>query len=554
MTNVPKTQRAVQLVGPNQLVLNDSKQVYTPGPHQILCRVEAVGLCFSDLKLLNQFSAHPRKTKILSGIEPAVLQQIPGYAPDNMPTVPGHEAAVRIEAVGRQVTQFEPGRRYLVETDYRWLPTAGSNGSFGYNFEGALQQYVLMDTRVITSPAGRSMLVPVPEHLSASAVALVEPWACVENGYANNETRQIKPNSTMLIAADVVATSGELEDLFKQYGRPGRILWISQYQTPAIPGITVESRPDPGLLNDADLDDIIYFGSNPDRAESLLPKLAPQGLLNIVLCGKNFGRDIITPIGRIHYSRIRITGTTGYKPADSMKHIPQTGEIRPGNKVNVVGAAGPMGTMHVIRAICQGIRDISVFAGDVDTGRLAALAKLAEPLAKANAVPYSQYNPAKDYVPESFDYIVVMTPAPQLTADSVRTAAKGAIINIFAGIPATVSAKIALDTYIEKQLYFVGTSGSTPDDMKTILAHVEAGRLDTNLSVSAVCGLDGAADGLKAMENRRITGKIIVYPACKGLPLTPLTKLAEQIPDVAACLNNGLWTIQAEQKLLEMYG
>ena len=55
-TSIPQTQRAVQLVGPDQLELNEAKPVFTPGPHQVLGRVEVVGLCFSDLKLLKQFS------------------------------------------------------------------------------------------------------------------------------------------------------------------------------------------------------------------------------------------------------------------------------------------------------------------------------------------------------------------------------------------------------------------------------------------------------------------------------------------------------------------
>ena len=50
MTDIAKLQHAVQLVGPDELVLNTSKVVHPPGEHQILCRVEVVGLCFSDLK------------------------------------------------------------------------------------------------------------------------------------------------------------------------------------------------------------------------------------------------------------------------------------------------------------------------------------------------------------------------------------------------------------------------------------------------------------------------------------------------------------------------
>ena len=136
MVHLPETQHAVQLIGPDELILNKSKEVFKPGRHQILCRVEVVGLCFSDLKLLKQFSSHVRKSEIVSGIDPEVLGQIPSYVPGEAPTVPGHETVVRIEEVGPGVEDFKPGERYLVQTDYRWLSTAGANGAFGYNFEG----------------------------------------------------------------------------------------------------------------------------------------------------------------------------------------------------------------------------------------------------------------------------------------------------------------------------------------------------------------------------------------------------------------------------------
>jgi threonine dehydrogenase-like Zn-dependent dehydrogenase len=541
------------LVAANQLVLNKEKPFVPPGPRQIVCRVEAVGLCFSDLKLIKQFSAHPRKTEIISGIAQAILQEIPSYVPGDKPTVPGHETVVRIEAVGPGVEKFRPGERYLVETDYRWLSTSQSSGSFGYNFEGALQEYVLMDERVITSPQGESMLIPVPEHLSASAVALIEPLACVENSYTGKERKQIKAAGEMLIAADVVVTTNDLTELFKQYGQPGRITWASQYEPPKGAGVVMETCPDLGRLSDASFDDVIYLGCNPNRVESLFAKIGPKGLFNIVLCGEKFGRDIVVPIGRVHYGGMRIIGTVGYEPAESMKLIPDSRSVRKGDKINILGAAGPMGTMHVIRNIWRRTERASIFASDADENRLATLAKVAEPLAKANGVAYKQYSPAKDAIQEPFDYTVVVASAPELVAASIRTSAKHAIINIFAGISSSAITKLDLDAYIEKQLYFIGTSGSALEDMKQMLTHIESGQLDTNVSVAAVCGLDGVCDGIKAIENRSIGGKIIAYPVCKGLGLTPLAKLADKMPDVAACLNNGLWTAQAEQKLLERY-
>ncbi len=106
MADLPETQYAVQLVGPDELVLNKSKEVFRPGRCQVLCRVEAVGLCFSDLKLLKQFSSHVRKSEIVSGIDPEIVAEIPSYVPGEAPTVPGHEAVVRIEAVGPGVESF----------------------------------------------------------------------------------------------------------------------------------------------------------------------------------------------------------------------------------------------------------------------------------------------------------------------------------------------------------------------------------------------------------------------------------------------------------------
>src|ERR1700748_661364 len=100
---LPERQVAVQLVGPDRLELNPAKPVPTPGPTQILGRVECVGLCFSDMKLLHQFDRHPRKTPVLAHLAEEVLREIPSYVPGGAPTVPGHEVVLRVLAVGDRV-------------------------------------------------------------------------------------------------------------------------------------------------------------------------------------------------------------------------------------------------------------------------------------------------------------------------------------------------------------------------------------------------------------------------------------------------------------------
>jgi L-sorbose 1-phosphate reductase len=531
MAVIPQQQRAVQLVGPDRLELNPAKPVVAPGPHQILAKVEVAGLCFSDLKLLKQFSQHGRKSPVATGIAPQALSEMPNYVPGDKPVVPGHETVVRIVAVGSEVTRHKPGERALVQTDYRWLPTATSNAAFGYNFEGALQEYVLMDERVVISPEGESMLIPVPEDISSSALALVEPWACVERAYVEEQRRSLKPNGRLLLAGDAPLN----ESLLKYLPRPhGTAEFCEARHLSA--------------LRDGAYDDIVYFGSTAGTVEKLFAKLATGGLMILVQGGGRFAHPVVTPVGRIHYGGIRIVGTAGGFPEAALSSIPLTGEIRPNDRIVIVGAAGPMGTMHVIRDLCQGVPDVKVFAGDVNPERLAMLRKLAEPLALKNKLALRVFDAAKENLGEDFDYQVLMVPSPALVEQAVRTAAYGAIVNIFAGIPADKTAELDLNAYIDKRLYLMGTSGSAIEDMRRVLAKVVSRQLDTNLSVAAVSGLDGAIDGIRAVERNAMLGKILVYPSCRGLRLTPLAEFDGKLP-----LEHGAWNFLAEQSLLKQY-
>ena len=317
MNQLPQTQYAVQLVGPSELILNKTKAVYRPNPYQIVAKIEAVGLCFSDLKLLKQFSQHARKGDILSGISKSVLDEIPSYVPGDKPTVPGHEAVVRIVAVGDKVKHHTVGERCLVQTDYRALPTANSNGSFGYNFEGALQEYVLMDERVVIDPnTHERFLIPVGEELSASAICLVEPWACVEDSYVNPERQTIKSSGRLLVVVEKNHKAQGLEKLLTE-NKPDTVT-------------TVDADGNLESLANEAFDDIIYFGANASRVELLNDKLAPHGIFNVVTGGEKFGEPVSVGIGRIHYGMTRWIGTSGFDAAESYGHIPETGEIRTG--------------------------------------------------------------------------------------------------------------------------------------------------------------------------------------------------------------------------------
>ncbi len=213
-----------------------------------------------------------------------------------------------------------------------------------------------------------------------------------------------------------------------------------------------------------------------------------------------------------------------------------------------------MGVMHVMRLLCQGIPRIEVHGSDLSAERLVSLDRLARPVAAARGLGYASFDARDDRARTGFSYITIMAPVPSIVAQAVKDAVPGGIVNVFAGIPAGVSGDVDLDLYLRKELYFIGTSGSLMRDMRTVLAKVAVGTLDTNVSVAAISGLDSAVEGIRAVEKQLIPGKILVYPACRGLALTRLEDLAPSHPDVAACLADGVWTREAEQALLARYG
>ena len=153
-----------------------------------------------------------------------------------------------------------------------------------------------------------------------------------------------------------------------------------------------------------------------------------------------------------------------------------------------------------------------------------------------------------------FSYFALMAPVGALVANAIRDAADGAIINVFAGIPGNVKHPLDLDTYVERHVFMFGTSGSTIDDMKIVLRKVVSGSFDTDVSVDAICGMRGAVDGIAAVENRTLAGKIMVYPWLEEAGLIPLKALSGTYPTVAAKLDGGKWCKAAEDELKRVAG
>jgi hypothetical protein len=299
-------------------------------------------------------------------------------------------------------------------------------------------------------------------------------------------------------------------------------------------------------------DDIVYFGADPDRIEALGELLGTRGVIDIVCGDVAIGRPISVDVGRIHYDLTRWVGTTGASAADGYASIPPDGQLRAGDSVVVIGAAGPMGFMHVIRTAVAGLPDISLVAVDIDDARLAHLADVAGPLAASRGVEATFLNSRTAQPAPGFTYVAVMVPAPPLVVSAVELAGHGARVNIFAGLPAGTRVPLDLTTVLARRVYLFGTSGLKTADMKAVLARLERGDLDTNVSVDAVCGMEGVEEALAAVEGRTSGGKIVVYPRLHEMGLIRLSELSARLPTVAAKLDRGRWTKEAEAELLAM--
>jgi threonine dehydrogenase-like Zn-dependent dehydrogenase len=514
MSNPPAAQQAIQYVGVDQLILNAAKPIDPVGPTQLLLGIEACGICFSDIKLLHAFEGHPRKSAVVSGVDPRVLAEIPGYHPGAEPTVAGHEAVARVVAVGDQVRHFAVGQRVVVHPDWRHLPTADSNAAFGYNFEGGFQEYVVVDERIMVTPDEKCLL-PVSERPSAAAAALVEPWSTVESSYSRVERTGLIPGGRLLVVTDPGREATGLDALLAA-GRPGETTVV---EAEAVTGLAGEFQ------------DIIYYGSQPEVIEALSAMLEANGLLCVVLGGHTIPSPVRIDAGRLHYDFVRYIGTTGDDPAEAYRHIPGTAEIRPGDRVALIGAAGPMGLMHTMRTAVLGLPGLSIDAADISDERLGHLEAVVAPVAARHQVPLQVVNSMQQPLVGPYSYLTCLVPSPVLLAQAVDLAGPGAIVNVFAGFVRGTLAELDLQGIIERHIFVLGASGTTRKDMESVLVKLESGVLDTSVSLDAVCGMAGFADAVAAVQERTSGGKIMVYPSLHNLGLIRLVDLPARLSE-----------------------
>ncbi len=515
-----------------------------PGHGELLVRHDAAGICVTDVRVIRAGEQHH-------------------YIHHNMrerPVVLGHEVSLTVVEVGAELQgNYRPGDRFVVQPA---IYISGKATGYGFELHGGFSRYSIVDWRVLAGDDG-SYLIPLRPDDGYAEVALCEPWACVEASYAVTYRTEWKPGGVVLLTGDGAGvTLGRAVNW-----RPRLVVlavrdlafaaavctWAEQA------GIAVQEGDD----GQTRCDDIVVLGGE-QNGKDLFARLARDGIFNIVLCGRS-ARPIAVEARRLHYDHLLVTGTGGSDL--SAAYTPVRTQLRAGGAAWILGAAGPMGQMHLLRALSLPGQPRKVVATNLHAARMEPVRRHHQHLAAANRVALACLSAdqfagddafaarlGEECGGDGYDDIVIVAPVTEALEQAVAAAGDDCVINIFAGVAPGAHANIDLDAVALRGVRFTGTSGSSIADLCRVRDLVESRQLDTNRSVAAIAGLEGVADGLHAVADGRFGGKVVIFPNLgKPLPLTPLSELGSVLPTVAARLDeDGNWTRAAEEELLKV--
>lgn len=402
---VPKTMKAVVLSGVGfENIKCVQVPVPAPGPRQLLCRVDAAGVCTSILKLIAQGPKHTF---------------LNGWDPVKFPVIVGDEGSLTVVQVGGELKkQYSPGQRFAIQPAVDVAPVchrerykdnaAGMKKcAVGYTLGGNLAQYLLIQEEVLEGKC----LLPLPkDDLPYFAVSMAEPISCI----CSAQERQIHIHK-----------------------------------------------------------------ANPNA-----PRVPKLGILE--------------------------GGTT------------------------VVVGAGPMGMMHAEMALRY--RPKNLLVADVIQDRLDHIGHLLADKARRQgveliAVHASQLKDTLQRVSGGAmadDMILAVGVRPVQQA-ALELLGKGGVANLFGGLPRGEH-MLQLDAIAVHydEIKLVGSSGGEPSDLSAALKAIAEGAIDSGNYVYGIASLKHVPTVLKMIEEKKVDGKVIVYPHAEVAELSPVKHWSQQ--------------------------
>lgn len=534
------------------------------GHNEVLVRVDAVGLCASDFKIMNLGENHP---------------SLVGRDIKNNPVILGHEAAVTVVQAGEKwASRYHAGERFCI------IPGTYHNGictSIGYTLPGALESYMILTDENLEGDDG-AYVVPLGECTGYSEAALVEPWSCVANAYAIHPRTKFAAGGTLCIIGCGNGMKDEYSfgDVFSEDGYPGHVLLIdvpaalaekarelaAQWGIPCTSGTWGEIDPHLTELAPHGVKDIVCLGT-PSR--TLLERLckadvwADGGILAI-LSTEPMAEPVAFDYRRVHYDSVIIVGATSTCIADAYRPTRPNYDLKPDGSTIMVGAGGPMGQMHVQRAVYRKNGPKLLVICDPDIGRSKALqdrygAYMEEhgrKLVTLNSEAYDSAELQKALLElnggQFYDDIIICAPVGKLPLQYQPLLALDGVLNIFAGIMKDFIQNVDISLIYLSGQRWMGSCGPDYDLFFQLVDEMERGELDTDSSVAAIGGMNCVWEALKALTQGAFSGKTVIYPSLPELPLMKLEDVAQKYPDIGAVMKQGrYWSREAEAALLE---
>ncbi len=535
-------------------------EVPEPGADQLLVRVDAVGLCFSDVKLIKQGGDHPKLYGRDLSVEPTRL---------------GHEVSVTIVSVGSGLADtYQAGQRLAIQPD---IHIDGRSTAYGYTIPGGLIQYHLLGPEVLDGDDG-AYVIPVSE-VGYAAAAMSEPWACVEASYTQRRRLEPLAGGTMWIVGR--SDDDRAYEFSAGLDAPARIILTDV--SPQVAALVAEGKGadtvvvehngvEPAgyaalsdeLTGGNGFDDIVMLDPRSgDSVEEAAKLIAFRGTL--AMAGTQaLDRLPNIDVGRIHYHYTALLGTSELDVAASYGEARNRADLLAGGTTVFVGAAGPMGQMHMQRALEMTDGPSTLIGFDLDDDRIAAAKVILEPLAERQGRTLIFVNPggddqmAADVVAEmtdgGADDVIVTVPVGPVMAHAGSLLGPNGMLVLFAGVPNGTMAPLDISNVYLHNAQFTGTSGSSIEDQASVLNKAVEGSLSPGLALAAVGGIEAAQNGVRALLEGDYAGKVVIFPQLSGLALQSLEELAERDPEIGDALgDNHMWTDEAERLLFEKY-
>jgi threonine dehydrogenase-like Zn-dependent dehydrogenase len=363
---IPEKMRALVLDGTgfDHLQIREMP-VPRPGPEQILARVDAAGICTSNIKLVEQGPKH---------------SLLYGWDLTRYPLILGDEGSVTLVEVGDELRgQYRSGERYVIQPAidhppinhrerYRDDAKGVEKIAVSYTLAGHLAEYILITEEIL---AGKC-LIPLPDKAIPYAhAAMAEPLSCVISAQdhhlhltqegplaARGVMKGLKPGGVTLIIGSgamgrmhvdlalsyrpraIVATDligQRLERVRQLFGARAEKLGVALH---AVNPSTDDVQELVNALTDHRGADDVIVAVGSGRAIEVAQDFTARGAVLNLFGGLKKGEDIVElDTSMVHYQEVNVTGSSGGSPWDVARtlELMASGEINAGAHVTRIG-------------------------------------------------------------------------------------------------------------------------------------------------------------------------------------------------------------------------